>query len=192
MIEFKNVSFSYGDKPVLKGFNLTVGDGERICLFGESGAGKTTAVRLILGLEGAEKNSVICTDKKVSVVFQENRLLPFKTVEENITAFSHSDKIKYILDALFLADAGDKYPSELSGGMARRAAIARALSVDADLYIFDEPFTGLDSGNISRAVELINEITQGRTVIAVMHNKDYARQLNCKIVEIDKINLLTE
>ncbi|MGN1421242.1 MAG: ATP-binding cassette domain-containing protein [Eubacterium sp.] len=189
MIEFKNVSFSYKKKQVLKDFNLTVNNGEKICLYGESGVGKTTILRLILGLEGADKGSVICTDKSFSVVFQENRLIPFKTAEENITLFGKCDRLDYFLTCLGIDEARSKYPSQLSGGMARRVAIARALSVDADIYIFDEPFTGLDSDNTLRAVNLINEITKDKTVISVMHDTDAADLLNSKII---KINLLTE
>lgn len=189
MIEFKNVSFSYKEKQVLKDFNLTVNDGDRICLCGESGVGKTTILRLILGLERAENGSVTCTDKRLSVVFQENRLLPFKTVSENITLFNRCDRLDYILSQLGISEAKDKYPSQLSGGMARRAAIARALSSNADVYIFDEPFTGLDNDNVMRAVNLINEITKDKTVISVMHDTQTADLLNSEII---KINLLTE
>ncbi|MGN0521939.1 MAG: ATP-binding cassette domain-containing protein [Eubacterium sp.] len=185
MIKLDNLSFSYDNKQVLKGFSLTVNDGERICLYGDSGTGKTTILRLILGLEKADKASVKSTAEKTAVVFQEDRLLAFKTVEENITLFSKSNRLDYILSCLGILDAKNKYPSELSGGMARRAAIARALSVDADMYILDEPFTGLDRDNIIRAIKLINEITRDKTLITVIHEKEYARLLNCRIIEIN-------
>ena len=187
MIELKNVSFSYSDRQVLKNFSLRIEKGERICLYGDSGIGKTTILRLIAGLEKAENNTVICTDKNFSVVFQEDRLLPFKTVKENISLFSHNDRIDYILNELGIYEARDQLPSQLSGGMARRASMARALSTNADVYIFDEPFTGLDEDNIMQAVRLINEITAGKTLITVLHEKEYAKLLNCTIVEVPKI-----
>lgn len=187
MIELRNISFSYKDnRNVLENFSLKANDGERICLYGNSGAGKTTILRLIAGLEKANAGSVICTNEKISVVFQEDRLLPFKTIKDNITIFSKCDNLDYILSSLGISDAEDKYPSELSGGMARRAAIARALSVDADLYIFDEPFTGLDRDNILRTINLINEITKGKTLITVLHEKEYVQLLNCEIIDIKK------
>lgn len=183
MIELNNVSFSYGKKKVLDGFSLIVPKGDRICLFGESGAGKTTILRLILGLEKADLGTVKCNGS-FSAVFQEDRLLPFKTVKENITAFTNSNKIDIILNRLGIGEYSNSYPSELSGGIARRAAIARALCIDADAYVFDEPFTGLDSANVALAAELINEITSEKTVILVTHSKSDAQMLNCKITEI--------
>lgn len=187
MIELKNVSFSYGGRQVLKNFSLHIENGSRICLYGDSGIGKTTILRLIIGLEKAKNNAITCTDKKFSVVFQEDRLLPFKTVKENITTFSASDKIDDILRRLGIYEAKDELPSQLSGGMARRASIARALAVDADIYIFDEPFTGLDEDNIMQAVKLINEITAEKTLICVLHEKEYAKLLNCTIIDVPKI-----
>ena len=86
MITIDNISFFYGEKQVLKDFSLKIQKGDRICLIGESGCGKTTLLRLVLGLEKPTNGNIITTQKlKPSVVFQENRLLPFKTVLENIT-----------------------------------------------------------------------------------------------------------
>lgn len=185
MITFKNVSFSYGEKQVLKDFNLNIEKGERVCLFGESGRGKTTALRLICGLEKISDGSLTVDSDKISAVFQEDRLLPFLTVEQNIKMFSDSDNIDYVLEKLKLSDAKNLYPSELSGGMSRRVAIARALCKKGEIYIFDEPFTGLDSANITAATELINEITEGKTVVAVLHEKQYASSLGCRIEKMN-------
>ena len=179
MIEFKDASFSYGDRKVLKNFSLEIKDGERVCLYGASGTGKTT-----LGLERVTDGEVINSAKSVSAVFQEDRLLPFKTVKGNIDLFSKSNNTDYILSSLGIAEASDKYPSMLSGGMKRRVAIARALAKEADLYIFDEPFAGLDEENIKKAISLINEITSGKTILAVTHELKYARELNCKIINM--------
>lgn len=184
MIEFKDASFSYGDRKVLKNFSLEIKDGERVCLYGASGTGKTTLIRLALGLERATDGEVINSAKSVSAVFQEDRLLPFKTVKGNIDLFCKSSRADYLLSSLGIAEASDKYPSMLSGGMKHRAAIARALAKEADLYIFDEPFAGLDEENIKKAIRLINEITSGKTVLAVTHELKYARELNCKIINI--------
>jgi len=183
MIEFKDVCFSYGEKQILKDFNLKINDGERVCFYGESGRGKTTALRLIMGLE-KPLSGTVTVNGGISAVFQEDRLLPFKTVNENIEFVSNTENREKILSALNLSAERDLYPSALSGGMARRVSIARALSKNSDIYIFDEPFTGLDSGNINDAVRIINEITNGKTVVCVLHEKSNAEKLGCRIIDL--------
>ncbi len=172
MIKFSNVFFSYGEKEVLKSFNLEINKGDRVSLSGESGVGKTTVLRLIMGLERAQSGEVkIESSAKISAAFQEDRLLPFKTVLENLTLFSSQEKAIEILNDLGLADVKDKYPNELSGGMARRVSIARALVSGGDIFIFDEPFNGIDDDNVKISAELINRHTKEKTVIMVSHNK---------------------
>ena len=183
MIIFKDVCFSYGDKQILKDFNLTIEDGERVCLFGESGKGKTTVLRLIMGLEKPDSGTVTVTGS-ISAVFQEDRLLPFKTVSENIGFVSGNENADDILSSLNLLSEKDVYPSALSGGMARRVSVARALSVKSDIFIFDEPFTGLDEKNISDAADIINETTKDKTVVCVLHERANAEKLGCKILEM--------
>lgn len=185
MIELTNISFSYGEKSVLEDFTLRVDDGDRVCLFGESGRGKTTIARLILGLEKPQSGKVVSTGS-VSVVFQEDRLLPFRTVRQNIRLFSGADDddMDTILHRLGIYDFRDKYPAQLSGGIARRAALAAALCRSSDAYLFDEPFSGLDDANAKRAIDLINEITVGKTVILITHNRNDAQSLKCRTVTI--------
>ena len=184
MIEFRNVSFSYGEKQVFTNFNLKIDKGERVCFFGDSGKGKTTLLRLIMGLEKPDSGEISVESRNISAVFQEDRLLPFRTVYENISEFSKAENSDEILGGLNLIEEKNAYPSSLSGGMMRRAAIARALCKKSDIYIFDEPFTGLDSKNISDAAALINSVTDGKTVIAVLHEKEYASLLNCRLIEL--------
>lgn len=186
MIKFNNVSFSYGEKTVLNNLNFEINTGDRICFFGDSGIGKTTVLRLILGLEKPQKGDITTpTNLKPSVVFQEDRLLPFKTVLENITLMGATkEKALTCLNSLGLGDEGASLPNELSGGMCRRVAIARALSLDFDYLILDEPFTGLDEENILSAINLINEILGERPLILVTHSKKEAELLNCKFKEI--------
>lgn len=120
---------------------------------------------------------------RFSAVFQEDRLLPFKTVLENITLIgAEKETALYMLAQLGIAEAADKYPSELSGGMRRRAAIARALSAEYGCLILDEPFAGLDKENIEKAAALISEGVGGKTLIAVTHSEREAELLGAKII----------
>lgn len=185
MIEFKNVNFSYGKKQIFNNFNFTVNDGDRICLFAPSGYGKSTLLRLIMGLEKPTKGEINGTkNKRFSVVFQEDRLLPDKTVLENILLFGDDKNAVSILESLGLSDAKALYPNELSGGMARRVAIARAINRESDIYIFDEPFNGIDKENLEKTAKVINEFTKDKIFIAVSHNPTEAELLNTKIVKI--------
>ncbi len=186
MIKFNNVSFSYNDKNVLRDFSLHIKKGDRICLFGDSGSGKTTITRLILGLEKPTLGNITALPNlRPSVVFQEDRLLPFKSVLENITVFGVTKETALqSLITLGLFKEIDSYPKELSGGMCRRVAIARAVSLDFDYLILDEPFTGLDEENILAAIRHINEILDDRPLILITHSKKEAELLNCEFKEI--------
>ena len=187
MIEIKKLSFSFGEHKIFDELCLKIENGERIILSGPSGVGKTTLLRLILGLEKAKKGNINTENAKISAVFQEDRLLPFKTVKENLCLFTSEEKAAECLSALRIGDAKELYPAELSGGMARRVAIARALSVDADIYILDEAFTGLDEENKAVAAEFINKVTDGKILIAVSHDSADAELLNAKILDIDSL-----
>ncbi len=184
MIKIENISFHYGDNKIFKDFSLKLENGERVCLFGQSGIGKTTLLRIIMGLEKPISGSVDTENSEISAVFQEDRLLPFKTVIENITLFADESNAKECLEALGIGNAAELYPAELSGGMARRVAIARALACSADVYILDEPFSGLDSENIKNAAEFINKKTEGKILIAVSHSAEDAQLLRARIVDI--------
>lgn len=188
MIKFDNVSFSYNGKPVIKEFTLQIKEGDRICFFGESGIGKTTLLRLIAGLEKADSGSLSVSEGATfSVTFQEDRLLSHISLLENVLLFDNTGKAHEHIEALGLSKSEGLYPSELSGGMARRAAIARALSREADIYLFDEALSGLDSENEEIAAKHILNSTKGKTFIMVSHNLRHAEMLGCRIIDLNKI-----
>ena len=172
MIEIKNISKSFDGKKVLENLSFTVNEGECVALTGESGAGKTTLMRIIAGLEEADSGEVIFTKKpKATFVFQENRLLENKSVIENILAVAPDRKrAEYFLGRCGLLADCDKKAKNLSGGMKRRLAIARALAYGGEIYFLDEPLRELDEDTLTCVAALIKEEIKGRTAILITHD----------------------
>ena len=196
MIKIHDLSFAYGEKQIFGGFSLEIPDGARSCIFGGSGCGKTTLLRLITGLEEPADGSIETDGVRFSAVFQEDRLLPFKTVLENITLIgAEKETALYMLAQLGIAEAADKYPSELSGGMRRRAAIARALSAEYGCLILDEPFAGLDKENIEKGIEC--DYDEMKAEIAKRDAQDMNREVSPlkkadDAIELDTSNMSLE
>ena len=171
MVELKNISFSYGALKVLEDFNLTVNAGESICLWGKSGSGKTTVLKLILGLIKSDSGSVSAPDK-ISCVFQEDRLIPSLSALENVALVSNRESAAARLGDLGLSDSLDLLPEELSGGMKRRVAVARALEFGGDILLLDEAFSGLEDALAKQILEKILKEFEGRLVVAVTHRPE--------------------
>lgn len=186
MIKIDNISFSYGSKPILNNFSLEIKRGERLYISGESGIGKTTLLRLIIGLEKPQTGKITYSDSlRFSAVFQEDRLLPFMSILDNCTLVgANTDTAKAHLAALGILSSADNKPHALSGGMKRRAAIARALSAEYDLLILDEPFTGLDAENIATAAAYISEQSADRALLIVTHSAAEAELLKAREIKI--------
>ena len=197
MIKLDSVSFWYGLKaPVLKNFSLTIRDGERVCLSGSSGIGKTTVLRLAMGLEKPRHGTVTVPEGlRISAVFQENRLIPWKTVYENVALFAEipaaesspagtKDAVLRLLRDLGLKSAAGRLPAELSGGMKRRAALARALAHPSGLLVLDEAFTGLDDTTKQLCLAVTNREAAGRMVLLAAHDLTEAAALGARIVTL--------
>ena len=215
MIVFENVSFGYKRGiNVLSGFSMEVPDSGRICLFGKSGCGKSTVLRLAMGLAKPGSGRITGTEGiAVSAVFQEDRLIPWKTVLENVALFAdgkeqvaagESDRVAagasgrahaggnaapadhaaYYLRALGLGDVLQSFPDELSGGMKRRVALARALAHSFDLLVLDEPFTGLDEAAKRNAIELVSREAEGKMLLVATHDLAEAEALGAEIIEL--------
>ena len=188
MIELKNVSFSYGQLQILNNFNLSVKDGECVQLYGISGSGKTTVLRLILGLEKADSGNIIAP-KKISVVFQEDRLLENVDIQKNIRMVlskEHYALADTLLKEFGIYEVRKKRVSALSGGMKRRVALVRAIAYSGDALILDEPFNGLDIENKIIATNIIKRefLDKNKPVLLITHISEDAELLNAKIVNI--------
>ena len=186
----RDVCKSYGANWVLDHLSWAFPGGRISCVQGPSGCGKTTLLRLIAGLEAPDSGEIRGAEgKKISAVFQENRLLENLTVEKNILltarpGFHRADAHK-LLDDLGLADAAQRPTSALSGGMQRRVAVARALAADYELMLLDEPLTGLDGELRLRVMRRIQADLKGRTAIWITHDPYAAALLNAPVLRLD-------
>lgn len=190
-IEIHDVFKSFGDKKALEGISTVFPGGSVSCIMGESGCGKTTLLNILLGLSRPDSGSISGLPSLASAVFQEDRLCVDFSVRTNVRITARAgttpQDISLALAALGL-EGNEKTPvRELSGGMKRRVALARALLADGELIILDEPFTGLDEANRDAAAEFILNNRRGRTVIFVTHDKsDIARMGAVKVVEMGR------
>ena len=177
MLKFDRVCFRYQEKEVLKDLSFALARGEIIALMGPSGRGKSTVLNLIAGLRNPTGGQMVCNAQKIAYAFQEPRLFPWLTVEENIRTVlngENSDEvIANALAAVDLTDAAKLYPTQLSGGMKSRAALARALAFGGDLLLLDEPFASLDEEQSRLLAKRLREIckAQGLSVILVTHRQ---------------------
>ena len=190
MIRLQNTTKKYGEQTVLENFSLTVNGGERIAIVGASGRGKSTLLRIISGLEKADGDAIECNGK-LAYMFQESRLLPWESARDNILAVltkDHSSFADKYLDAVGLSDAKDKYPRELSGGMAQRVALARcfafAEATDADVLLLDEPFSALDGDTADKMIALLDKFAKSKTLILVTHDEAHAEKIGAMVVRI--------
>lgn len=186
MIEFDKVSKSFDGKQVLKNFSVTFNKGEFTCLLGASGCGKTTVLRLASGLTMPDSGEIKRDDTlKKSFIFQENRLLPWYDALGNILAVTDDrEKAEYFLRQTGLYEDRNKFPNELSGGMKRRLATARALAFGGDVFFLDEPLRELDKKTAALINSLLKKELQGKTVIMVTHIPEHANLLADRILTI--------
>lgn len=186
MLRLDAVTFGYRrQQPVLRGLDLTLPRGGRLCLMGPSGRGKSTVLRLLLGLERPQEGRVIVPEgTRFSAVFQEDRLLPWKTVQDNAALFGGAEEARALLTELGLGDCLDALPEALSGGMRRRAALARALVHPFDVLVLDEPFAGLDGENKARCLAAIHRVVGSRTLLLATHDAGDAAALGAEIMKV--------
>ncbi len=184
MLKIHNLNFSFENNIILENFSCEMKRGERVCISAPSGRGKTTLLRIISGLQNGYEGNVEIESDKLSVVFQDDVLLPWYTAEENVAVVSSKEKALHWLKKLSLSDSADKYPRELSGGMKRRVALCRALAYDGDVLILDEAFKGLDYNLKREIIEIIKEECKDRLIIFTSHDKEETDMLATRIITL--------
>ena len=199
LVVLRDLHFGYGDRPILEGVTLEVPRGKITALMGASGGGKTTVLRLIGGQYQAQSGSLLFDGQEVSQLSHEQlyaarrrmgMLFQFGALFTDIRVFDNvafplrehttlpesmvRDIVLMKLEAVGLRGARDLLPSEISGGMARRVALARAIALDPELVMYDEPFAGLDPISLGTAARLIRQLNDalGLTSIVVSHDLD--------------------
>ena len=173
---------TFDDNEVLKNVNITLKDNSIYCLMGTSGIGKTTLLRILMGLEHADSGSISGIDiKSISCMFQENRLIPDLSAIDNVRIVlrgkPNRQEIRNNLLSILPDDSLDMPVNSLSGGMKRRVALARALSYPGKLIILDEPFTGLDKNTKLNVIDYILKMRNNRTLLIATHGTDDANLL---------------
>ncbi|HET9627436.1 MAG TPA: ATP-binding cassette domain-containing protein [Kofleriaceae bacterium] len=197
LVEYRAVHKAFAGKPVLRGLDLAVHEGEVLFVIGTSGVGKSVAIKLLIGLhrldageiwfDGARidalpERALAPIRRRIGMVFQSSTLFDSMTLADNValplrkhqglSGAAALDEARRRLAQVYMAEHADRFPAELSDGMRKRAAIARTLALGPEVVLFDEPTTGLDPVNARRIDRLIRELADrlGVTAIVVSHD----------------------
>ncbi|EFV01347.1 ABC transporter, ATP-binding protein [Pseudoramibacter alactolyticus ATCC 23263] len=209
-IEIKNLKKHFDDLEVLKNIDMTVEEGEVVCVIGPSGSGKSTMLRCINALEDATGGTIVVDEQEITnpqvdinkarrnigMVFQQFNLFPFMTVKKNVTFAPVSLKLmnqeeadktaEKLLERVGMLDKADAYPKQLSGGQQQRVAIARALAMNPDVMLFDEPTSALDPEMVGEVLNVMKKLAQeGMTMVVVTHEMGFAREVADRVIFID-------
>lgn len=207
----------YDEHTVLNDINVSIKEGDVVCIIGPSGSGKSTFLRCLNQLEEISSGNIIIdganlTDKNTNInkvrqhigmVFQHFNLFPHLTILENITLApvdlgklsknEANEKAISLLKSVGLADKKDSYPDSLSGGQKQRVAIARALAMNPDIMLFDEPTSALDPEMVGDVLNVMKDLAeQGMTMVIVTHEMGFAKEVANRVMFIDGGNFLED
>ena len=206
MLELRNISKKFGDKQILKDFNLIVPEKQVLAIVGPSGGGKTTLLRMLAGLETVDSGQVIYNGETLDVaelekrnllgfVFQDFQLFPHLSVLENLTLSpiytmniskeEAEEKAQTLLARLGLSEHAKAYPYSLSGGQKQRVALARAMMINPEIIGYDEPTSALDPALRLEVEKLILQNREmGMTQIVVTHDLQFAENIADSILKV--------
>lgn len=217
MIVFQNISKKYGDRIVLDDINLEIEGGEFVSLIGPSGAGKTTLIQLLIGSEKPDFGNISVDDynitsmdkdtlqffrRNLGIVFQDLKLLPRKTVYENVAFVLEvcdaadeeiRQRVPEALELVGLLDHMNHFPDQLSGGEQQKACIARAIVHKPKLLIADEPTGNLDPESTREIIDILLKIhEQGTTILLASHDNEMVDSLRKRVLMIHRGRLVSD
>ena len=196
MIECKDVAKSFDDQLVFSHLNMRIEEGERICLMAPSGCGKTTLLRMVLGLESYDSGTLINPHtSSMAVVFQEDRLCDALSAVDNVALVCKPGVSRRALRSMLCEvlpdEVLDKQVAYLSGGQRRRVALVRAFACDARLLVLDEPFSGLDSTTRSEVAQFILRHQNNATLLVSTHGEHDHVSLHARVIRLNEIAQLS-
>ena len=217
LIKVEGLEKSFGKNAVLKGIDTEIKRGEVVCIIGASGSGKSTFLRCLNLLEEPTGGKIFFNDvditdpktdinlhrQKMGMVFQQFNLFPHMTVLKNMTIApikvlgiskeEAEDRAMKLLERVGLADRADSYPSQLSGGQKQRVAIVRALCMQPDVMLFDEPTAAIDPEMVGEVLDVMKQLAkEGMTMAVVTHEMGFAREVSDRVFFIDEGIIMEE
>ena len=208
MLEIKNITVTYESRPLFTNLSLTIQRGEIVALTGPSGSGKTTLLRCIAGLEVMASGTILLNNnditnrpahkRQIGLVFQDNQLFPHLNVSQNVgyslkiqrvAKQTIATKVHEALDLVGLSHLADRSITNLSGGEAKRIAVARALVAEPEVLLLDEPLSGLDSELHSRLLEDLRALltARGTTTLHVTHDHTEAATIAHRVLDLRQL-----